>query len=357
MSDVVIAGGGIVGLSVGLELLQRGLSVAVVERRQAMRAASGAAGGMLAVHDPQNPRALMQLAVRSRELYPEYLDRVEELSGKRVPLRTRWAMQYVESGHGSEVTAAQLAEYAPGLRTGGQSFAWIEEASLDPVDLREALPAAFRAAGGVLLEGTEVAGVEGSANGVAVITARERMAAGMFVNCCGAWAGSAWLDGLPVVPVKGQMGDLRCAPELLRCVVRAPGVYLISRGDGRVAMGATIERVGFDEWVEGAAVRELAERALRLLPEAEAPAEMEMWAGLRPGTPDGLPILGRAVAAGCWHATGHYRDGMLLGPGTGRVMAQAMLGERTDVELEEFRPERFQERVGRVSGEQAVVTG
>src|ERR1700691_5286110 len=91
--DVAIAGGGIIGLSLGLELRRRGLSVVVIERGQAMSSASWAAGGMLAVHDPQNPPELLPLCVRSWELYPQYLGRVEELSGKRVPLRTRKALQ------------------------------------------------------------------------------------------------------------------------------------------------------------------------------------------------------------------------------------------------------------------------
>jgi glycine/D-amino acid oxidase-like deaminating enzyme len=85
----------------------------------------------------------------------------------------------------------------------------------------------------------------------------------------------------------------------------------------------------------------MAEAALSLLPEAKAPPEMDMWAGLRPGTPDGLPILGAADQKSCWHATGHYRDGILLAPVTGHVMAQAMLGEATDVSLGAFAASRF----------------
>jgi glycine oxidase len=108
-----------------------------------------------------------------------------------------------------------------------------------------------------------------------------------------------------------------------------------------VTIGSTIEHVGFDETVQETSIRQMAEVACKLLPEAEVPAQMDMWAGLRPGTPDTLPILGRAERDHCWHATGHYRDGILLAPVTAHVMAQAMLGERTDVELEAFSPARF----------------
>lgn len=345
MADVAIAGGGIIGLSLGLELRRRGLEVVVVERQQAMSSASWAAGGMLAVHDPQNPPELLPLSLRSWELYPSYLERIEALSGKQVPLRTRRAMQAVAGARvGMDtVAAAEIAEFAPGLDTGGHIFEWIDEGSIDPNDVREALPPAFVAAGGTLLEDTEMLSVESTADGVVVATSKQRISAGMFVNCCGAWAGDAerGLGKLPVIPVKGQMGNLRCSPERLRCVVRAPGIYLIPRGDGRVTIGSTIEHVGFDETVLETSIRQMAEVARKLLPEAEAPAQMDMWAGLRPGTPDTLPILGRAEKDHCWHATGHYRDGILLAPVTAQVMAQAMLGERTDVGLEAFRASRF----------------
>jgi glycine oxidase len=357
VADVAIAGGGIIGLSLGLELERRGLSVVVIDRQQAMSSASWAAGGMLAVHDPQNPPALMPLCVRSWELYPEYLKRVETLSGKKVPLRTRRAMQYVvndrwaengtRTGAGALVTAEELAEFAPALDANGHTFEWLDEGSLDPNDVREALPAAFKAAGGTLLEETEMLSVESVTGGVFVRTSRRHISARMFVNCRGAWSGEGagategGLGMLPVVPVKGQMANLRCPAERLRCVVRAPGIYLVPRGDGRVTIGATIEHVGFDERVDEPSIRRMAEAALSLLPEAEAPPAMDMWAGLRPGTPDGLPILGAAGQEHCWHATGHYRDGILLAPVTAQVMAQAMLGERLDVPLEAYASTRF----------------
>jgi glycine oxidase len=344
--DAAIAGGGIIGLSLGLELLRRGLTVAVMERGQAMGGASRAAAGMLAVHDPQNPDQLLPLALCSNKLYPEYLARVQELSRRSVPLRTQKTLQFVawNSGAAAHATEAEIAELAPGLQglpIDGLTFAWLNEASLDPRDLCEALPLAFVAAGGVLLENTETLGVQSIIGGVTVRTAEVPIAAAMFVNCCGAWAGESELGPIPVRPVKGQMLNLRCAPERLRCAVRGPGIYLVPRGDGRVAVGATIEDAGFDENVEGNAIDMLAKAALRLLPEASVPRPMDAWAGLRPGTPDGLPILGLAAQQRCWHATGHYRDGILLAPATARVMAQAMLGERTDVPLEPFSPERF----------------
>ncbi len=344
VADVVIAGGGIIGLSLGLELLRRGLAVVVLERHQAMSSASWAAGGMLAVDDPQNPPGLLPLSVRSRALYPAYLENIESRSGCSVPLRTQQALQQIEPEQpytGAFATAAEMAALAPGLAVRGQRFAIFEEGSLDPNDLRAALPAAFLAAKGTLLEGTTVLGIKSVAHGVQVTTQREQIAAGMFVNCCGAWAGELHLGGLPIAPVKGQMVNLSCSPERLRCVVRATGVYLIPRGEGRVTVGATVEHAGFDETVQESGIQGLIALAAQLLPELQTPLQRECWAGLRPGTPDGLPILGASEIKNFWHATGHYRDGILLAPVTAQVMAQAMLGETPDVPLEAFAPGRF----------------
>jgi glycine oxidase len=313
-----------------------------------MSSASWAAGGMLAVHDPQNPAELMPLSLRSWELYPGYLERVEGLSGKKVPLRTRRAMQYVAADHWAEngtrtgagalVTVSEIAEFAPGLDANGHIFEWLDEGSLDPNDLREALPAAFVAAGGTLLEETEMLGVESVTGGVLVRTTRKMVSAGMFVNCCGAWSGGGSGEGageqerglgkLPVVPVKGQMANLRCAPERLRCVVRAPGIYLVPRGDGRVTIGATIEHVGFDERVRGAVDSQDGGGGVESAAGGRGAAADGYVGGIAAGDAGWAADPGRGGSEEhCWHATGHYRDGILLAPVTGHVMAQAMLGE------------------------------
>jgi glycine oxidase len=343
VADVAIAGAGIIGLTLALELRQRGLSVTVLERGEAMSSASWAAGGMLAVNDPQNPAELMPLCIRSGELYPSYLELIESLSGLRVPLRTRRTLQEMKSESNSDefATEAEIAQIAPGLDPAGHRFGWLEEDSVDPNDLRAALPAAFRAIGGKLLERTEALGVSGADGEVLVETRHGNVSAAMFMNCCGAWAGDEPWGGLPVEPVKGHMANVQCEPVRLNCVVRTAGMYLVPRGDGRVTVGSTLEHVGFDEVVHEAQVSGLMEAALQLLPEAVISSPINAWTGLRPGTPDGLPIMGAAQRANCWHATGHFRDGILLAPATARVMTQAMLGETPDVPLAAFSPTRF----------------
>ncbi|MHB8348373.1 MAG: NAD(P)/FAD-dependent oxidoreductase [Acidiferrobacterales bacterium] len=342
-SDVVIAGGGIIGLSLGLELRQRGLTVIVLERHHAMQSASWAAGGMLAARDPENPPPMVSLSLHSLALYPAYLERVQILSGKPVPIRTRRTLQQARPSHSeaAEGFYYDVKRWIPGFTLTEEKFFWLEEESLDPRDLCRALPLAFLAEKGILLEGTPVLGVERSASGVVVETARERIHAAMFVNCCGAWAGEMRLGGIPVEPVKGQMVMVALAAERLQCVLRTSNFYAIPRGDGRVAVGATIEHAGFDLTVQEHGIAALLRTAAVVLPEVEDALRLESWAGFRPGTPDGLPILGAADAEHCWHATGHYRNGILLAPGTARVMAQLILGEAPDVALEAFSPARF----------------
>ncbi len=184
--------------------------------------------------------------------------------------------------------------------------------------------------------------VQRSGSRILIRTARERIHASTFVNCCGAWAGEPRLGAVPVEPVKGQMVNVALHPDRLRCVLRTPEFYVIPRGDGRAAIGATIEHAGFDETVEEHRIAALLRIVSNLLPEINDAAHLESWAGLRPGTPDGLPILGAGAVEHCWHATGHYRNGVLLAPVTARVITQAISGEAPDVPLENFSLSRFQ---------------
>src|SRR5208282_3688834 len=166
--------------------------------------------------------------------------------------------------------------------------------------------------------------------------------AGLVVNCAGAWAGQIGPHPFPTRPVKGQMLCV-AMPEkkLVRHVVRAPDVYLIPRSDGRMSIGATAEEAGFDKQTVPETIQKLRQAALELVPKLADARILEAWAGLRPGTPDALPILGATPTPGYFVATGHFRDGILLAPVTAKLMRQMMTGQRPGWDLGAFSAHRF----------------
>ena len=351
-TEVAIAGGGIIGLSAALELALAGLQVTVFERRRAMAEASSAAAGMLAAADPENAAGLRALSALSRRLYSGFLDDVERLSGERVPIRTTRVLQgaqQVPEGH-SELSATALETIAPGLVGGDLKFFSLNEESLDPRDLARALPKAVRAAGVVLLEDFEVTAVSEHRSTVEIGTGAGRWAAERLIHASGAWA--ARLTGLPVVPRKGQMVEVEDAggestTDRLKVVLRTPNIYLVPRGEGfvpggegRIVIGATVEDAGFDKQVDEAAIARLLDQAASVWPAVRRARVVESWAGLRPATADELPVLD-ACGEHCWVATGHFRNGILLAPGTARVLRELILGEPPSVDVAGFRCGRF----------------
>jgi glycine oxidase len=354
-ADVIIAGGGIIGLSAALELAQKGISVCVMERGRVMSEASWAAAGMLAAEDPGHPAELAEFATLSIHLYPEYLNTIERLSGRLVPLRTRATLQTSGDGGGFHhqdtatcfaISAQEAKRRIPGLAARSHSYLWLEEVSLDPRDLCAALPLAAVAAGVVLQEETEVLSVDGRAGSVEIKTRSGTVSAGAFVNCCGAWAAKIQHLSLErpaaiVEPWKGQMILVRVKPPLdLAYALRTPEVYLVPRGGGQIAIGATVERVGFDRRVEPSAVAWLRALAAELWPPIASAEVVESWTGLRPGTKDGLPLIGGAGQPHCWVATGHFRNGILLAPATGLIVRQLLQGSPPEVSLAAFNPGR-----------------
>ncbi len=327
----------------------------VIERGLAMAEASHAAAGMLAADDPENPPELGELARFSLNIHPEFLARVEELSGKRVPLRTSVTLQGGRAGESfgsrcvSALPIAEVQSLVSGLRSGGREFLRLDEESLDPRDLCIALPLAAKSAGVAIFENFPALSVEvatgGRRSGVVVQTPSGEIGAGHFVNAAGAWAESPALGRLPayhpqVTPRKGQMLAVRMrGNESLGVVVRTPDLYLVPRGDGRIVVGATVERAGFDKRVEPHAIAALLRAAAELWPPIARAEVVESWAGLRPGSADGLPLIGR-TGTFRWVATGHFRNGILLAPGTARLLSQAIRGERPEIDLSRFDPER-----------------
>jgi glycine oxidase len=347
--DVVIAGGGIVGVSLARELRKHGANVLIVERGEPGREASHAAAGMLAWSDPLLPESLTKLARASAGLYPEFVHEIEDESGMRVDLRAEGHIVYFEQPPGKEaaewrrLTPDEIARLEPRLEYSGQAAYWTPEGSVDPRALIAASVKAAKHRGVDIASGSAVTEVEvENGRAVALKTAKTRYSAGAVVNCCGAWSGQIPPLQFPTRPVKGQMLCLVAAQHpLLKHVVRAPDVYVVPRSDGRLLVGSTLEDAGFDKRVDPDTIQRLHQAATTLVPELGEARMLETWAGLRPGTPDALPLLGATEVENYFVAAGHYRDGILLSPVTSLVMSQVVRGAKPEFDLSPFSPARF----------------
>jgi glycine oxidase len=397
--DVIIIGGGIIGLSLAIALRKRGATVLIVERGEPGREASHAAGGMLVDSPLETPTALQPLATGSAKMYPEFAYELEVESGMKVDLRdqgTILSLSRDQIGNPAltspqlrpaAVSIAELGQLEPELRRQtadraeldlyrresgiDQSVEEIEaflrsipgralnlkERSVDPRALTAAAWKTAKSRGVDFSSGDAVTTVnlaDGLVEGVS--TVKTTFHAPKVVNCAGAWAGqittqqTAVGQGTPQIgsypiptrPVKGQMLCLLMPQrELIRHVIRTPHVYLIPRSDGRLLVGATVEEAGFDKRTDLATIQRLHKSAIELVPKLADAIILEDWAGLRPGTPDALPILGATNIPGCYAATGHFRDGILLAPITAEVMSAVIEGRKPEHDLTAFSPARF----------------
>jgi len=340
-----VIGGGIVGLSLSIELRKRGAQVLVVERGEPCQEASRAAAGMLADSTVENP-ALRTLASASANMYPEFVHELQDESGVKVDLRKEGTIVFSAEGSAHSIAQgsplpAPLTELEPALASSNLPATYLEERSVDPRALTAAALKAARHRGVDISSGTAVTSLlvaDGQAIGVK--TDRTSYSARRVVNCAGAWAGQVPPHSFPTRPVKGQMLAVVGAPAA-RHVVRAPDVYLVPRSDGRLLIGASVEEAGFDKRTNADVIRRMQEAAVQILPGITQARLLEAWAGLRPGTPDALPLLGETSTEGYFVAAGHFRDGILLAPVTAHVMAQVVNGEKPDYDISTFSPARF----------------
>jgi glycine oxidase len=351
--DAVIIGAGIVGLSLAIELNKHGLKVLVVDKGEPGREASWAAGGMLCDFPGETAPGLQEMASASAAMYPEFVHELQDESGLKIDLRSQGTLLIVnESPEPDALDArgglARWQELEPNLnisnlRAKGCVGLYLKERCVDPRDLTAAAVAAARHRGIDFSSGDHVLAVEvtdGRTSGVR--TNKTRFAAAIVVNCAGAWAGQIEPHSFPTRPVKGQMlCVVMPEKEMVRHVVRTPDVYLIPRSDGRMLIGATAEEAGFDKRTVPETIQELRRAALDLVPKLAEAHMLEAWAGLRPGTPDRLPIMGPTPTPGYFVATGHFRDGILLAPVTAQVMAQVITGQRPQIDISKFSASRF----------------
>ncbi len=228
------------------------------------------------------------------------------------------------------------------------AFYYVKERSVDPRALTAAAIKAAKHREVDFSSGDPVTSVNQADGRVAgVTTTKTTFHAPTVVNCAGAWSSQIQPHAFPTRPVKGQMLCLVAPRMSLKHVIRTPKVYLIPRSDGRIIVGTTVEEAGFDKRTDVAAIQRLRRAAIALVPELRNAKILEDWAGLRPGTPDALPILGPTATPGYYVATGHFRDGILLAPITARLMGQLIEGQNPDYDLAAFSPDRFSNLVSK----------
>ena len=357
-SDVIIVGAGIIGISLAIELRKKGLSVLIVERGEPGREASYAAAGMLADVGDEFPPALKPLAQESARMYPEFVHEVEDESGLKVDLRDQGTIVFSCDREFSEdvepLSPQRLKSLEPEISIslvpkpgrGGApspviSAAYLHERSVDPRGLVAAVLKAARHREVDISSGAEVKSLLVERGRVAgVQTEKAKYAAAMVVNCAGAWAGAIAPFEFPVKPVKGQMLSLVEAPHL-RHVIRSEHVYLVPRSDGRLLIGSTLEDVGYNKQTEVTTLQHLFDAAVELVPGIAKSLRHEAWAGLRPATPDGMPILGETSISGYFVASGHFRDGILLAPVTAAIISDLVMGKNSHHDLSPFSAARF----------------
>ncbi|HEY2766607.1 MAG TPA: glycine oxidase ThiO, partial [Solirubrobacteraceae bacterium] len=362
--EVLVVGGGVIGLALAWRARQRGLTVLVLERdRVGERCASAVAAGMLApvseVEFGDAGRRALELGVRSAAIWPAFAAELERASDISLGLRSsgtllvardadeaheleRQIVLREELGLGAvRLTPSAARELEPALApTVRLALHAPSDHSVDPRRVLEALRRACLDSGVQLREyapvaGLELAGQDGPVSGV-VLADDERLHAGCVVIAAGAW--TADLEGLPsdarvpVRPLKGQIVRLR-DPEgagLLQHVLRYAGGYVVPRGDGRYVLGATMEERGFDAQPTAAGVYELLRHARELVPGILEHQIEELSVGFRPSSPDNLPVIGRGAVDGLLWATGHHRNGVLLAPLTAELVADVLAGAAGD---------------------------
>ena len=362
--DAAIAGGGVIGGAIALELARAGLRVAVFDRQQAGQEASWAGAGILSPA-PENPGmvAMVPLGKASLALYPEFVGWVEEISGKSTGFRPKGTLEALFS-HDTKAELSTIIALHHGLGLKAEPLRAQDARELEPALSEEVEAAVLR---------PEEASVDNRALTAAILKAAERSGAEIFSGdgakaiwrdgdrCAGlvlqnekveakwtiiaAGCFSATIEGIaqyvPVRPAKGQMAALRADDLKMERVLWSEKIYLVPRNDGRILAGATLEYAGFDKRTTAGGIEKILSAAIDLAPGLANARIEETWAGLRPDSPDHLPILGPTDVDGLLIATGHFRSGILLAPITARLVREWIMEQRMSADWDRFSPLRF----------------
>ena len=359
---VTIVGAGIIGYAVAYELAARGADVRLFDPRGRGQGATRASAGILAPHIEAHSPEFLRLALDSLDRYDSFIARVTADSQRAVEYRRAGTLQVActddEAGALAETARALKQRGADHTLLDGDGTRQLEPALTDRVRAGLLVPdngyVGVATLMGALEEASERRGTRldmrpvdriEAAGGVRVHTGLDQIEADALVLAAGSWSGGIPMPPaapLPVRPVRGQLLQLRFDSSPLTRIVWGSAAYLVPWTDGDMLVGATVEDAGFDERVTAAGVSQLLDAAAALLPASSSAGFVEARAGLRPGTSDQLPIVGRSsTMRGVYYATGHYRNGVLLAPLTAMLMADLVLEGREGDELALMRPGRF----------------
>src|SRR5712671_34728 len=364
--EVVITGGGLIGGAIALELALAGLRVAIYDQGDPGRESSWAGAGILSPA-PENPSTipLVPLGKASMALYPDFVFRVEEISGQDVGFRAKGTLEalfsrdaarelstHVALHHGwglqaEAISAEDARELEPALSPELEAAVLRpDEASVDNRCLTHAVLEAARQSGEEIYDHREVQGIWREKQRCAgLLLKNEKVSAEWTIIAAGSF--SANITGVhayaPVRPAKGQMISLRAGQTKIERVLWSDKIYLVPRNDGRILAGATVEYVGFDKNVTAGGVEKILSGTLELAPDLANARVEETWAGLRPDSPDHLPILGPTDIDGLLIATGHFRSGILLTPITAQLIREWITRQSVSIDWDRFSPLRFVE--------------
>lgn len=372
--DAVVVGAGVIGLAVAWAAARRGLRICVIERNRPGAGASGVAAGMLAPVGEASfgEGDLLALNLASHSLWPGFASTLEEFSGAETGYLPLGALHVaLDGGEESELRRSgdlhdrlgleshwlgpdECRELEPGLAPGLVGGLFVPgDAAADPRQLIAALEAALIEAGGDLVLGRTPAASRFDGTAVSLeLDDGQTVEGSRLVLAAGAWSAGEEAGWLPeqlradVRPVKGQILELRAhvpaSDQVATKIVCGERFYAVPRSDGTLALGATVEEKGFDSEITAGAVHELLREGYRALPDIAELQFVGASSGLRPTTPDNAPLIGASsIEPKLIYATGHFRNGILLAPVTGEIVASLLAGETPSLDLDPFGPERF----------------
>jgi glycine oxidase len=370
--DVLVVGGGIIGASIAFQLAKRQFRVGVLEKERIASQASSAAAGMLGAQSEFSEESpLIPLALKSRALVPELAEELKELTGidiglvekgmlkvavteeEATALRRHYEFWRQKDDRLRWLSADEMREIEPHVSHGLAAAMYIpKDGQVSAPDFALALANASMTYGAKWYEYTEVMRLGKLGDSYVIETNRGTFAADVVIIASGAWS-SLLLEqtglSLSMYPVKGECLFVKTETSILQTTVFAKnGCYIVPKRGNRLLIGATSTPHTFDRKVSVQGMMSLLDRACRLLPELEKAEWERAWSGIRPQTGDGLPYIGEHPHyPRVWVATGHYRNGILLSPITGVLLADLVEGKETDVDLAPFSLTRHLAKVGK----------